>query len=100
MPLFTRRTVSFKLLHDRIGIRQHLTVARIDEELTAALLVLKVEHVIDRVGNRIKRSLTNALSAKPVIFDETKNRRLIGHRMIDEVTTRPGRNDQQRQTRP
>jgi len=55
-----------------------------DEEIIRRVLP-KVEHLIDRVRNSIEGALTNPLTAKPVILDETDDRTLIGHCMIDEI---------------
>ena len=41
----------------------------------------------------------DALAAEPVVFDEADDRGLVGDGVVDVVLLRPGRDDQQRQTR-
>jgi hypothetical protein len=51
------------------------TRARIQEENPVIIVMpsLKIEHLADRAGDSIERSLAYAVSAKPVIFDETND---------------------------
>src|ERR1700760_160615 len=59
----------------------------------------EVEHVVQHAGALIERALPDPLPAEPVVFDEAKDRALVGHRVIDKVLLRVGRDHQQRQTR-
>lgn len=63
--------------------------ARIQEEDTVLPHLREIEHLSDRVGDAIERTLAYALPAKPVIFDEVNDRGLIGHRVVDEILPRP-----------
>src|SRR5579864_3160468 len=73
------------------AIRLHsFARARIQEEKPVVVpLLLKVEHLVDRAGNAIERSLANTLSTQPVVFDETNDRTLVGHGVIHKVPPRP-----------
>src|ERR1700684_1585861 len=57
---------------------------------------MEVEHRADGISDAIKRSMSDALAAEPVIFDEANHRGLIGGRMIHEVMLCPRRNNKQR----
>src|SRR5260370_39070367 len=56
----------------------------------------EVKHLVDGVGERIERTLANALAAQPVVFDEADDRSLVGHAVVHEVLPRPRGDDQQR----
>ena len=74
--------------------------ARIEEQAATILSPLaEVKQLADRACDSIKRSLTDALTIEPVIFDEPDDRTLISYGVIHEVFFRPRRNHQQRQTR-
>ena len=49
----------------------------------------EVKHLVDGVGERIERTLANALAAEPVFFDEPDNRSLIGHAVVHKIRPRP-----------
>src|SRR5271170_2449031 len=49
------------------------------------LVILEVEHVLNRTGQFIKRPMADAFFFKPVIFDKANNRRLVGERVIDKI---------------
>src|SRR5581483_6484373 len=72
-----------------------LARARVEQQL-AHLATAEIEHVGDRIRNRVEGSLADALSAEPVVLDEAENRRLIRGRVIDEVLPGPRRDDDQR----
>src|ERR1035437_1936060 len=57
---------------------------------------MELEHRADGICHPIKRSLSDPLTAQPVVLNETKDRGLIGGRMIDEVVPRPRRDDEKR----
>src|ERR1035437_8051292 len=70
------------------------------EDIPAEVLrAMKIEHSVDRIGDLIKGTLADAGSTQPIIFDEAKNRRLIGYSVVHVVTASPRRNHQQWQTR-
>jgi len=58
---------------------QQVRVALID------ILLREIEHLGDGIGDRIERTLPDALSTKPVVFDKADHRRLVGDRVIHEV---------------
>ncbi len=76
-----------------------LTSAWIQEENSVFPPLLEVEHLADRASNAIERSLANALSTKPVVFDEMNDRTLVSHGVIHKVLSGPRRDDHQRQSR-
>jgi hypothetical protein len=53
--------------------------AWIQEQRSVVSDLAEVKHLDDGVGERIERTLANALSAKPVVFDEPGNRSLVGN---------------------
>ena len=63
--------------------------ARIQEQRSVVSDLAEVKHLGDGVGERIERTLANALSAEPVVFDEPGNRGLVGDAVIHEVLPRP-----------
>src|SRR6266850_2206022 len=61
--------------------------------------VIEIEHLVDGVGDGIKRTARQASTVEPVVFDEAQHRGLVGDRVVNEVFLRPRRNDDQRQAR-
>ena len=82
LPAFACRNTSyFLLLLAGLGIQ---------EERSVAPNLREVEHLVDRVGDRIKRSGADALSSQPVVFDEVNHRGLIGHGVVHKILPSPG----------
>src|SRR5260221_6350813 len=90
---------SYRLL---LILRSWLPGTRIQYQYRTALAVAaltEVEHLRDRICDRVKRTLTDALPSQPVVFDEPQHRGLIGDRMVHVVCFCPRRNHQQWLTR-
>ena len=49
----------------------------------------EVEHLIDRIRERIEGSSRDSCSTQPMIFDEAQYRSLVGYGVIDEVPLCP-----------
>src|SRR5215472_5466453 len=53
----------------------------------AKVRLFEVKHIGQRTGLGIERLTTNAAQI-PIVFNEAKNRRLVGGRVVDEVHSR------------
>lgn len=73
---------------------------RIQKEHAIVPDLREVEHLADRAGDCIKRTLADSRPTQPVVLDEPNDRRLVSHGVINKVRPRPRRDYQQRQTRP
>src|SRR5215467_10414235 len=74
----------------------NLPSRRIEEQPAPVSPVVEVKHPVQSPGDRVGRSITDAVMT-PIVFDEANYRRLIGDPVIDVVVLRVSRNDQQRQ---
>jgi hypothetical protein len=53
-------------------------------------VLVEAEHLADRAGDSIEGTVADALSAEPVILNESHDRGLVGDGVIDEIPFRPG----------
>ena len=68
------------------GGRMWLASVWIEDEDAILAETIKVEHAVDRTGDRIERSASETFAAKPVIFDKADDRALIRRGVIYEVS--------------
>src|ERR1700722_13556050 len=80
----------FLLLPDHLA-------GRLIQYVRSCIGVVKVEHVVERTGDGIEGTTTDALSSQPIVFDETQHRRLIGQTVVDIIPPGEGRDHQQGQ---
>jgi hypothetical protein len=82
-------TVQTVLYQPRCFCLSFFTRARIQEENAFVSNLPEIEHLGDGVGNPIERSLANALTVQPIVFDEADDGSLIGHRVVNEILLSP-----------
>src|SRR5579864_957695 len=78
-----------------LGPAIHNAEGRIEDQLFRALL-LEIEHVVDRAGRGIERTLAETLALEPVVLDELRDRGLRDQRVADIVLLGVGRDHQER----